>query len=255
VSVNDAARDRLPDEDPYELDSAGTKNALSRRMADPKYSPPVPESPEGGASFIRPHEAPAVVVPPREVPLAPTSAAGAEDTAKAGPQTAIDFLDDWALRHFTASVKIHDVERVSEHDPERRLVLEDLGLVQGVLLELHDFATADGRVRAMMDRDQVLQNGVSALYTWLDDVLTAAARLRVTRGRPSFVDAPGDEVLSAIGRSLERVHPDLQALLRVESLEVEPDVARKLALCFRQIGAAVVRVSGRTASSYPPKER
>ena len=33
------------------------------------------------------------------------------------------------------------------------------------------------------------------------------------------------------------------------------DVARKLALCFRQIGAAVVRVSGRAVSSYPPRDR
>jgi hypothetical protein len=223
-------------------------------MADPKHSPPAPSGQagtEGATSFIRAHEAPDVATPPQPVPLAPSGASGSDGLL----QGAAEFLDDWALRHFTASVKIHDVERVSEHDPERRLVLEDLGLVQGILLELHDFASADARVRAMMDRDQVLQNGVGALYAWLDEVLAAAARLRVTRGRPSFVDAPSDEVFNAILRSLERVHPDLEALLRVESLGVDPDVAQKLGLCFRQIGAAVVRVSGRTASSYPPKER
>ena len=38
---------------------------------------------------------------------------------------------------------MHDVARVSENDPERRLVLDDLGLVQGILLELHDFASGD----------------------------------------------------------------------------------------------------------------
>ena len=167
---------------------------------------------------------------------------------------AIGFLDNWALRHFTASVKIHDVERVSERDQERRLVLEDLGLVQGVLLELHDFAAGDPRVRAMMDRDPVLQNGVTALYTWLEEVLDAAVRLRVTRGRPSSRGRPRRRRVHAILRTLERVHPDLEALLRVESLEVDREVAQKLVLCFRQIGAAVVRVSGRTGSSYPPQD-
>jgi hypothetical protein len=165
------------------------------------------------------------------------------------------FLDDWALRHFSVSVKIHDVERIGEHDPERALVLEDLGLVQGILLELHDLASADMRVAPLMERGQVLQNGVSALYSWLEEVLDAAARLRVTRGRPGFVDGPEDEVLRAIVRSLERLHPDLEALLRVEALGVEHDLAQKLAICFRQIGTAVVRVSGRTASSYPPVDR
>ncbi len=167
----------------------------------------------------------------------------------------VGFLDEWAMRHFSISVKIHDVERVGEHDAERRLVLQDLSLVQGVLLELHDFASADRRVRALMDRGPELQNGVSALYTWLEEVLDAAGRLRVTRGRPSFVDGPDEDVFKAILRSLERVHPDLEALLRVEALGVDPDVAQKLALCFRQIGAAVVRVSGRTVSSYPARDR
>jgi hypothetical protein len=41
-------------------------------------------------------------------------------------------------------------------------------------------------------------------------------------------------------------------LLRTEALGVEEDVARKLALCFRQIGTVVVRVSGRAGSSIPP---
>lgn len=218
-------------------------------MPDKKYSPREQgtPAPEGAASFIRSHEAHDVPVPAAPPPL--------EAEADPGPQGADAFLEDWALRHFAVSVKMHDVARVSEKDPERRLVLEDLGLVQGILLELHDFAVGDPRVRTMMDSHQVLQNGVSALYTWLDDVLDAAARLRVTRGKPSFVDIPSDEVFYAILRTLERVHPDLETLLRVEALGVEPDVARKLSLCIRQIGALVVRVSGRPVSSYPPQDR
>ena len=49
----------------------------------------------------------------------------------------------------------------------------------------------------------------------------------------------------AILRTLERVHPDLETLVRVDALGVVEDLARKISLCFRQIGAAVVRVSGR----------
>ena len=239
---HDALRDRW-------VDRVGTRSALPDDMPDPKHSPREQgtPTPEGATSFIRPHEAHDVALPPSPAPLA----AGSEGA----PQGADGFLEDWALRHFTASVKMHDVERVGEHDAERRLVLEDLGLVQGILLELHDFASGDERVRAMMDSQQVLQNGVAALYSWLDEVLDAAARFRVTRGKPSFADAPGDEVFYAILRTLERVHPDLETLLRVDALGVEPDVAQKLALCFRQIGAAVVRVSGRSVSSYPPQDR
>jgi hypothetical protein len=205
-------------------------------MPDPKLGPrsETEPAPERATSYIRAHDPEDVAHPPSP---------GAEP-----------FLDDWALRHFALSVKMHDVERVGETDPERRLVLEDLGVVQGILLELHDFASGDEHVRAMMDRELVLQNGVTALYNWLDDVLDVAARLRVTRGKPSFVDAPGDEVSRAILRTLERVHPDLETLLRVEALGVERDVAQKLALCFRQIGALVVRVSGRPVSSYPPQD-
>ena len=105
-------------------------------------------------------------------------------------------------------------------------------------------------------RSSCSQNGVAALYNWLDEVLDAAARLRVTRGKPGFVDAPGDEVVHAILRTLERVHPDLETLLRLDRGVVDEDIARKLAAAsFRQIGAAVVRISGRSASSYPPSDR
>jgi hypothetical protein len=51
------------------------------------------------------------------------------------------------------------------------------------------------------------------------------------------------------------VHPDLETLVRVDGIAVDADVAQKVALCFRQIGAAVVRVSGRGVSSYPPELR
>ncbi|MGO8992576.1 MAG: hypothetical protein ACLQVI_04565 [Polyangiaceae bacterium] len=216
-------------------------------MPDPKHSPREQgtPAPQGVSSYIRSHDSHDVAVPPSPSPL------GAE--ADGERQGAEAFLEDWALRHFTISVKMHDVGRVSEDDPERLLVLEDLGFVQGILLELHDFASTEPRVHAMMDREQILQNGVSALYSWLDEVLDAASRLRVTRGKPSFVDAPGDEAFNAILRALERVHPDLETLTRVDAGLGDDDVAHKLALCFRQIGAAVVRVSGRAVSSHPPR--
>jgi len=216
-------------------------------MADPKFSPRQQgtRAPEGVTSFIRSHDAHDVALPPSPTPFGVD--AGGER------QGADTFLEDWALRHFTISVKMHDVGRVSESDPERLLVLDDLAFVQGILLELHDFASSDPRVRAMMDSGEVLQNGVAALYSWLDEVLDAASRLRVTRGKPGFVDAPGDDVFNAILRTLERVHPDLETLTRVAPASGDEDVAHKLALCFRQIGAVVVRVSGRAVSSYPPR--
>ncbi len=216
-------------------------------MSDPKHSPPEQgiAAPQRLTSFIRTHDAADVPVPRVPAPLAAGERApGAEA-----------FLEEWVLRHFTTSVKMHDVERVGEDDEERRLVLEDLGLVQGILLELHDFAASEPRVRAMMEEGEVLQNGVTALYAWLDDVLDAASRLRVTRGKPYFVDAPSEEVFGAILRTLERVHPDLERLVRVEALGIEHDVAQKLGLCFRQIGAAVARVSGRSGSLYPVQDR
>jgi hypothetical protein len=221
------------------------RGASDRRMPDPKHSPREQgtPAPQGVTSYIRPHEAHDVAVPPSPSPLG-VGVAGADA-----------FLDDWALRHFTVSVQMHDVERMSASDPERLLVLEDLAFVQGVLLELHDFASSEPRVRAMLDEQRILQNGVTALYDWLDEVLGAAARLRVTRGKPGFVDAPSDEAFYAILRTLERVHPDLETIMRLDGRTVDEEVARKLVLCFRQIGAAVVRVSGRGASTYPPSLR
>jgi hypothetical protein len=214
-------------------------------MPNPKYAPQKQgNSPEQTVtSYIRPHEAGDIELPKYDPLLAtPPGAMRIE---------ADEFLEDWALRHFTVSVKLHDVGRASDEDIEKRLVLEDLSVVQGILLEVHDFATADERVKSLMRTSAVLQNGVAALYGWLDDVLDAASRLRVARGKPGFVDS-SEEALTAILRNLERVHPDLELLLRTEVLGVDQDVARKLALCFRQIGAVVVRVSGRAGSSIPP---
>jgi hypothetical protein len=214
-------------------------------MPDPKYAPQKQgNSPEPTVtSYIRPHETADVDLPKYDPFLG-----ASEGSMRVGAE---DFLEDWALRHFMVSVKLHDVGRVSEDDIEKQLVLEDLSVVQGILLEVHDFATSDERVKALMRTSTVLQNGVAALYGWLDDVLDAASRLRVARGKPGFVDS-SEEALTAILRNLERVHPDLEVLLRTEVLGVDGDVARKLALCFRQIGAVVVRVSGRAGSSIPP---
>src|SRR5580700_10272540 len=112
-------------------------------MPDPKHSPRKQGTPEPTAtSYIRPHETSDIELPPNDPPMSPTS------TAQEGAMrlSADDFLEDWALRHFMVSVKLHDVARVSEGDVERSLVLEDLSFVQGILLEVHDFATSDERV-------------------------------------------------------------------------------------------------------------
>jgi hypothetical protein len=214
-------------------------------MPQEKFSPRQQgtRAPETVSSYIRTHDAQDVAVPAHAAPL------GGESVARSFDPEA--FLEDWVLRHFTVSVKLHDVERLSEGDPERKNVIDDLQLVQGILLELHDFASGEPRVQAMLSQGHVLQNGVSALYGWLDEVLDTASRLRVTRGKPSFIDA-GEQSFITILRTLERVHPDLETLVQIDAMGVEEDVARKITLCFRQIGAAVVRVSGRTVSTYPP---
>jgi hypothetical protein len=162
------------------------------------------------------------------------------------------FLEKWALDHFAVSVKLHDAERGRTSDGEHAAVLEDLAIVQGVLLELYDFSSLDDRVRARMEATTTLQNGVAALYAWLDGVLDQVSWRHVAPNRPGFVDV-GDEAFAAILRTLEGLHPDLEALVRAEPTGGDDeDVARKLSLCFRQIGAAVVRVSGRGVSSILP---
>jgi hypothetical protein len=222
-------------------------------MADPKLAPLPADQRQGTTpssadstvtSYIRSHEAGAI-----EVPRHPPPPIGSERAMRLDVES---FLEDWTMRHFAISVKLHDVGRMSEGDTERALVLEDLSDVQGILLELHEFSSVEPRVHDLMHESELLQNGVAALYRWLDDVLDSAARLRVTRGKPGFVDI-SDESFAPILRSLERVHPDLELLLRTESLGIDEDVAKKIALCFRQIGAVVVRVSGRTGTTIPPK--
>jgi hypothetical protein len=204
-------------------------------MTDPKRAQGgQPEQGPSLTSFVRQHDA-----EPIDVPAPPLAPEGDVDS----------FLDEWALQHFTASVKLHDAERLNERSAEAMALLQDVGVVQGVLLELHDFATHDARVRALMEERRSLQNGVGALYRWLEEVLEAAGAPGVARRRPSFVDA-GEEALVTIVGALERLHPDLEELVRLDG--VEPDVAQKLELCFRQIGVAVVRVSGRASSSMPP---
>jgi hypothetical protein len=201
----------------------------------------VPEgvsTPQEVTSYIRSHDAEDALPPPGLGSNVPEL-------------TAESFLEDWALRHFTISVKLHDAERLSEGDPERLLVLEELAVVQGILIELHEFATSTEAVRNLMSEMQVVQNSVSALYTWLDDLLDAALLRPVARRRPGFVDA-GPDTLTVITSALERVHPDLESLVRAGADDTDGGVARKLSLCFRQIGAAIVRVSGRATSLPPP---
>ncbi|HEY2510850.1 MAG TPA: hypothetical protein VGI39_08340 [Polyangiaceae bacterium] len=200
---------------------------------------------ESFTSFIRERDAEAATLP--RMPVA--------SFAEEMRMDAAGFLEDWSLRHFAISVHLHDVARVSEGDAERGEVLDDLAEVQGILLELHDYASHERAVREVMVRSERIQNGVAALYAWLDEVLDVAARLRVTRGRPGFVDGLGEDAFPAIVRALERVHPDLESLVQIDGLDLDYDVAQKLSLCFRQIGAVVVRVSGRSALSTVPPPR
>ena len=216
-------------------------------MSEAKYAPREQgiSTPTELSSFIRAHDAQA----PHEPSLA-TSALGSD-----APRLETEaFLEDWALRHFTVSVKLHDAERLCEGDTERLFVLEDLAAVQGVLIELHEFATSSAEVRTLLTEMVVVQNGVGALYAWLDEVLDAALLRPVARRRPGFVD--GDEgALTVISTALERLHPDLESLVRAGADDTDGGVAHKLSLCFRQIGAALVRVSGRATTSMPAPPR
>lgn len=167
-----------------------------------------------------------------------------------------EFIERWVACHFSLSVKLHDVRReLDAHadaaDKELDAIVEDLDVVQGVMLELHDYADVEPRMRSLMQGSHVLQHGVIAIYTWLSEILAALPGRAVARRRPSFVD---DSEMPAVAMlsTLERLHPDLQRLVRKEEVTADDDIASKLAICFRQIGAAVVRISGR-ASSRPPK--
>jgi hypothetical protein len=202
----------------------------------------VPEgvsTPREVTSYIRSHEADDAALPPAGL------------GASAPELTAESFLEDWALRHFTISVKLHDAGRLCEGDAERLLVLEELAVVQGILIELHEFASSTEAVRTLMSEMQPMQNGVSALYAWIDDLLDSALLRPVARRRPGFVDA-GPDTLMVIASALERVHPDLESLVHAGTNDADGGVAHKLSLCFRQIGAAIVRVSGRATSLPPP---
>src|SRR4029077_1255867 len=106
-------------------------------------------------------------------------------------------------------------------------------------------------LRVLLRGDDALQNGVNALYAWIHGIVDAALLGRVTLRRPDFLDAGDEHGLAAILEALERVHPDLDPLVRAAGVAEDAGVASKLSICFRQIGVAVVRVSGR-ASAVPP---
>ncbi len=165
------------------------------------------------------------------------------------------FIDVWVARHFSISVRLFDIQRsLGALAVDAELVIEDLELVQDVLFELREYSTRDSRVRDVMRESGVVQNGVVAVYAWLDETLDAIGRTGAAFARsPSFVDAGDGGPPAAMLRAFERLHPDLEALVRSPELSSGPsfneDLAQKLALCFRQIGAAVVRISGRGATT------
>ena len=96
-----------------------------------------------------------------------------------------------------------------------------------------------------------MQHAVIAAYAWLGDALQALPTRSIARRRPSFVDegeAPGSAMLT----TLQRLHPDLALLVRADGVPADEEVRSKLALCFRQLGAGIVRISGRTTTRPPP---
>jgi hypothetical protein len=208
-------------------------------MADPKRARDASDPADAGArtSFFR-------------------SSGDAEPRAGAAYALAFEdgveaFLDQWSQRHFMTSVRLHDAERVCAGDDERLHVLEDLGVVQGGLLELHELASASPEAQALLRDDEVVRNGVTALYGWVDDLVDAALLGRVARRRPGFIDEGDEDALVAILDALGRVHPGLDPFVRGQETAREGEIAEKVSICFRQIGAAVVRVTGR-ASTLPP---
>jgi hypothetical protein len=218
-------------------------------MTDPKRSAKA-LAPQQSQSYIREHLADGINVPPF------SSAAGLVAAVPAIPE----FLEQWIARHFSLSVRLHDVRRelaTAERDEktaEVEAIVVDLDVVQGVLLELHDYAESDARVRELMDTTHVVQHGVVTVYQWLGEILDALPTRSVARRRPSFVDEGHAAPAIAMLHTLERLHPDLERLVRADDVPADHDVASKLAICFRQIGAAIVRISGR-ATTHPPSWR
>lgn len=166
------------------------------------------------------------------------------------------FLDRWLARHFTVSVRLFDIRRGVEGrgpdaeapSPETEKVLEDLEAVQDVLFELRELATTEPAMQV-----DAIENAVSAVYGWLEETLDAVERTGAAfRRSPSFVDAGEGSAPIAMLRAFERLHPDIEILVAHSAPVADPDLAQKLALCFRQVGAAIVRVSGRGATSLPP---
>src|SRR4051812_12088481 len=86
------------------------------------------------SSFIRPHDVDDIDFPPNRL-----SSAGA---LTAAVNECDDFLDRWLARHFSLSVKLHDVQRQSAAwEPLGTIeginaILDELAVVQGVLIEL-----------------------------------------------------------------------------------------------------------------------
>ena len=218
-------------------------------MSDPKQEEDAAPAPLV-ASFIRPHEAEPIDVTPNPISSATALEAAVDDCD--------EFLDRWLARHFSLSVKLHDAHRESDAgEPipamaEMRATLDDLVLAQGVLLELYDYAAEEPRIRALMADGRLLQHGVIVIYNWLSETVGAIAARAVARRRSSFVDDGEGTPTGTMLRTLERLHPDLEQLVRADAIPVDRDVAEHLSLCFRQIGAAVVRISGRAVTMPPP---
>jgi len=168
------------------------------------------------------------------------------------------FHDHWLARHFAVSVRLFDIQRAVEGEegegapsPETQKVLADLEVVQDVLFELRDLAATEPAMQIA-----AIENAVRAVYAWLEDTLSAVERTgSAFRRSPSFVDGGDGGAPAAMLRAFERLHPDIEILVARSAPVADPNLAHKLALCFRRIGAAIVRVSGRGATTLPPRDQ
>ena len=228
----------------------GTPGAPAEPMTEPKPSARGSVAPSQVTSYIREHAADDVEIPSDPMSSMTALAASVDESA--------EFLERWIARHFSLSVRLHDMRRAIAKSTDEvsaaevEAVVSDLDVVQGVLIELHEYATSEDRVRALMQTSRLLQHGVIAVYAWVGDILNGLQARSISRRRPSFVDE-GEAPAMAMLNTLERLHPDLERLVQGSDVPVDSDVAAKLALCFRQIGAAIVRISGRATTRPPPR--
>ena len=164
----------------------GTAGAHENHMTEPKHAARGSVAPPQVTSYIREHAADDVEIPSDPMSSMTALAASVDEST--------EFLERWIARHFSLSVRLHDVRRENAKSDDEvsaaeiEAVVSDLDVVQGVLIELHEYATGEERVRALMQTSRLLQHGVIAVYAWVGDTLNGLQARSISRRRPSFVD-------------------------------------------------------------------